>query len=157
MISKERLEELIEQGATIYEAKYHNINPVNLSQKIRCINYRYGMISFEPSPKEKYLCHKYFKNLFETEEDALWELEMTATRTETLKLPKWEEFIETNYFPTIYCEYCQKITMTISNDEFFLFSDILHDEECIFRKPLTKENYIEACKLCLRLFRGEEV
>ena len=37
MISKERLEELIEQGATIYEVKYNNINPVSLKNKIRFI------------------------------------------------------------------------------------------------------------------------
>ena len=35
MIDKKRLEELIEQGATIYEVKYNNINPVSLTNKIR--------------------------------------------------------------------------------------------------------------------------
>lgn len=31
------------------------------------------------------------------------------------------------------------------------------DNDIIFNKPLTKENYIEACKLCKKLFLGEEV
>ena len=31
------------------------------------------------------------------------------------------------------------------------------DNKIMFEKVATKENYIEACKLCLRLFKGEEV
>ena len=59
MITKERLQELIEQGATIYEVKYNNINPVSLTNKIRDVYYKNGVIAFEPRPDEKYLHHKY--------------------------------------------------------------------------------------------------
>ena len=75
MISKERLEELIEQGSTIYEVKYGKINPVSLKNKIRFISKKYPVIVFEPRPNEKYNHHKYFDKLFETKEEAEWHKE----------------------------------------------------------------------------------
>ena len=83
MITKERLQELIEQGATIYEVKYNNINPVSLKNKIRFISKKYSVVVFEPRPNEKYKHHKYFDKLFETKEEAEWHKEFSRIeRTE---------------------------------------------------------------------------
>ena len=150
MITKERLEELIKQGTTIYEAKYHNINPVDLSRKIRCINYRYGMIEFEPLPKEKYLHHKYLKNLFETKEEAKWYLDFgNITRTETLSLLSWEEFFNSGKSIVFRDAYGDIQELKQYNREIYI-----NKQYCGF---LTKENYIKACEICKKLFLGEEV
>lgn len=161
MISKERLEELIEQGVTIYEVKYGNINPVSLKNKIRYVNYKYETITFEPRPDEKYLHHKYFKRLFETKEEAEWFAKFgNISRTETLSLPTWEELnncIKTKCFGN----------HTIANFDSFVFEykrtktktvlEVNRDSETKFYDNLTKENYFSACELCRKLFLGEEL
>lgn len=96
------------------------------------------------------------EDLFETEEDARWELEMTATRTETLKMPRFESIIEPNKTFVLYED--DKFLGLITVDQQIVINYYKIGEiKRIFDKPLTKENYIEACKLCLRLFKGEEV
>lgn len=109
-------------------------------------------------------------NLFETKEDAEWELEFSnITRTETLSLPTWEEFCG--------CKCSNEFTFFANGFEYNLFATV-RNKECgepdtliiginnlkmacgydeIFEKPLTKETYIEACKLAKKLFLGEEV
>ena len=161
MITKERLEELIKQGATIYEAKYHNINPVDFSKnKVRFITDKF--LTLEPSFFEKYKCHKYFNRLFENKEEAEWELEFgNITRTETLKLPKWEEFENDKNVVTIYSKKHLIYHLLCYNNlsEYHITIEKVDavDNDIMFEKPLTKENYIEACKLCKKLFLGEEV
>lgn len=161
MIKKERLEELIEQGATIYEAKYNDVAPVSLTNEINIISWRYGVIAFKPMKKHKWLNHKYFKNLFETEEEAREHLEFgNITRTERLELPSWEEFNKVSTFTfkrkdgidmeiAIWdnCpdDNCKTIKITRSYDW----------SACCFEKPLTRENYNEARRLCVKLFKGE--
>lgn len=163
MITKERLEELIEQGTTIYEAKYNDVVPVSLTNEINCISYRYGMIAFKPMRKHKWLNHKYFKNLFETEDEAREHLEFgNITRTEKLTLPSWEEFKKVSTFTfkrkdgtdmeiaiwhSCPDDDCKTIKITRSYDW----------TACCFEKPLTRENYNEARRLCIKLFKGEEV
>ena len=160
MISKERLEELIEQRATIYEAKYHKINSVDLSKrKLDFISSKYNMVRFEPMPNEKWLHHKYLDKLFETEEDARWELEMTATRMETLKLPTWEEFEKNKRFIFTSADHTWYEISIFKKKIFWSFAADEYWDDYEDWKPVeaTKENYIKACKLCLKLFKGEEV
>lgn len=163
MISKERLQELIEQGATIYEAKYNHIEAVDLSKrKVDFISEKYNMVRFEPEKNERWQHHKYFDKLFETEEDARWELEMTATRTETLKLPNFEEFmLDYKGVYRFHTTSGQIVKLNGYYDERLKipcgFIDICVNGSCIKDWDFTKENYIEACKLCLRLFKGEKV
>ena len=154
MIAKERLEDLIEQGAIIYEAKYNNINPVRLN-KNRIVILTDKYIHFRPYYGEKYQFHKYLNKLFETKEEAEWELEFgNITRTERLKLPSWEE-------KDVFFEFTDKdgndIDLTICYGkiliQYYNKDNIMTKE--YFNKPLTKENYIEACRLCKKLFIGE--
>ena len=165
MITKERLQELIEQGATIYEVKYNNINPVSLTNKIRDVYYKNGVIAFEPRPDEKYLHHKYLKNLFETEEEAIWHKEFGCIeRTEILELPTWEEFKrsreeyrffhnENNYILTK--EFCADMMVSAfyGSDVVILIINETNNEE-LFAKGFTKENYILACRKAKELFLG---
>lgn len=154
MIEKKRLEELIEQGATIYEVKYNNINPVSLTNKIRDVYYKNGVIAFEPRPDEKYLHHKYFKNLFETKEEAEWHREFGCIeRTEKLELPTWEEFEEKKFvwFFNSYHKCCCLHYLNCNNKIF-----INNGDEVIEIGDFTKENYILACRKCKELFLGEK-
>lgn len=162
MISKERLDELIEQGATIYEVKYNNINSVSLTNKIRFVSGKHKVIVFEPRPDEKYLHYKYFKNLFETKEEAEWHKEFGCIkRTEKLELPTWEEikhdFIYNKQSDGNYCvveffgfqEYSLDIVV-YNGDAMITISDEY------FYNPLTKENYTLACRKAKELFlKGE--
>lgn len=153
MISKERLEELIEQGATIYEVKYNNINPVSLTNKIRDVYYKNGVIAFEPRQDEKYLHHKYLKNLFETEDEAEWYREFgRVERTERLVLPTWEEFEEKKFvwFFDSYHKYCCLHYLNCNNKIF-----INNGDEVIEIGDFTKENYTLACRKVKELFLGK--
>ena len=82
-------------------------------------------------------------------------LEELIEQTETLSLPTWEE-------RDMFTEFIDKdgleVYLVICYDNILVQQyskdNILTTE--YFRKPLTKENYIEACKLCKKLFLGEE-
>lgn len=147
MITKQRLEELINNNGTIYEVKYHNINPVKLNSEVKIFkNCIYVPFELEG----KYLRHKYYNNLFETEEYAKFELEFgNITRTETLKLPKWEEFFNSGKSIVFRDAYGDIQELKQYSREIYI-----NEQYCGY---LTKENYIEACRICKKLFLGEEI
>ena len=153
MIEKKRLEELIEQGATIYEVKYNNINPVSLTNKIRFISEKYPVIVFEPRPNEKYKHHKYFDKLFETKEEAEWHKEFGCIeRTETLELPTWEEFIEMEEV----CFWKKNHRQTVIRVLGTKYIAVETSYERFFIGDLTKESYIKACRKAKELFLGKQ-
>lgn len=160
MITKDRLKELIEQEATVYEVKYQNINPVSLTNKVRFISDKNKVIVFEPRPDEKYLHHKYFKNLFETKEEAEWHKEFgNITRTESLELPTWKEFSNRvrniTFKADPYDYYCYTNGRYVEIKEYY-YRGYNNGDRVFFSKPLTKENYYEACRKCKELFLGGE-
>lgn len=149
-ITRERLEELIEKGVEIY--------------------------SIYESPFDK-PCVSYIEldKLFETKA----EVEFVAKyknieRTEYLDLPTWEE-AEIDKLVEIsnnqnYSWYLIKSFTDKKNNEMFEFSLSKDDDQFylsvnnedgsykdLFCKPLTYENYLQACELCKKLFIGEEV
>lgn len=164
MVTKERLQELINQGATIYEVKYGKVNTVSLKNKIQFVSEKYPVIAFEPRPNEKYKHHKYFDKLYETQSEAEWVAKMHAQRTEYFEPPTFEEvtsffndkhnqvykfeFIDTNH---------KKHTIRITRQYIY------KDEEIgnficseVTGVPATKENYIKACEYARNLFLGKE-
>ena len=173
MITKERLEELIKQGATVYvpDNVWQTIDEIHLERK--CYISENGKlcndkITYEDLPNATAMYSIPLEDLFETEEDAEFALKYKRIpRTEYLDLPTWEEFCELDDMFIFYYnekEYCVDIT----NDET-LESECIeitcHDidafGECysysIFIEEATKENYIKACRLVKKLFLGEEV
>lgn len=169
MISKERLEELIKEGATIYAiVKKPFIAGYSQILEVEEFDLKAPIVKEISEDGKQFLYFNYLlelEYLFETKEDACWELEMTATRTETLKLPKWEEFIQNDKQVIFYDK-----DKTYYLDKVMNRTHIIIGYKCIidlneeleanrynfYRKPATKENYIEACKLCLKLFKGEK-
>lgn len=159
MIEKSRLEELINQGATIYEAKYGKVNPIDFTkQKVRFISEKQNMIEFEPSMTEKYLNHKYFHRLYETKEQAEWASKYQhIPRTEWLDLPTWEDWQRLHK----YGQYATSFYNKGNYYELIVFFDKIkvtkqnYGLTTLFEEPATEENYIKACDLCVKLFKGE--
>ena len=156
MITETRLQELIDQKATIYEVKHNKVKSIELKGKVE-IGYKSQYIVVYPSTK--FLIRCYCNRLFETEEEANWNLEFgNITRTERLELPSWEKvhkqdktgisFKSKNGYKIgmlIYKDYDSKYVINVSGEDFRVYC-----------AELTKENYYEACRKCKELFlKGE--
>lgn len=157
MISKERLEQLIEQGATVWHNEWEEIKLDKNNHEICEVKTLTGKhigwcLSFEYEYEGKKLRTEVeLDDLEEDVETAKWHYEMDCERTEKLVLPTWEEFNN------------EKDAWFHGEDgtEYHLFKSetVIHlmedaDEEAGW--GLTKENYIEACRLAKKLFLGEE-
>ena len=144
MITKERLEELIEQGATIYEIVSGG-----------CIFNYY--LKEMPSYSRKHLdLFLEFHKVFETKEEAEWHKEFGCIeRTERLELPTWEEFNKFfNNEVTFYDKNNNSIRLTRRND--ILLWTSFDNGRYLFQKPRTKKNYTLACRKAKELFLGEK-
>lgn len=152
MISKERLEDLINQGATIYwicgkqieakplKHKYHKffINDDELCE----YNEQLGIGMWQQK----------LSKLFETKEDAEWDKEFKRIpRTDYLDLPTWEEFIEMEEI----CFFQKNHKQTIIRVLGTKYLGVETNFERYFTGDLTKENYTLACRKCKELFLGE--
>ena len=152
MITKERLEELIEQGATVYEIVY------NYNGDIFCEYDLKNLPTYHKNNLEHFL---YLHTVFETLEEAEWHKEFGCIeRTERLELPTWEEFNEMSSFifenkDGIMLEmaiwYCDREDLQIKTIKITNHNDW---NIRLFEKPLTKENYTLACRKCKELFLG---
>ena len=163
MISKERLEELIEQGATIYSNEYGEIQLIKENDLSLYENGQNNYILYALEPNKKYHNEIFDEDLFETEEEAKWFAEFGCIeRTERLELPTWEEiendFIIHKQSGGNYCvreffgkEQEYSLDIVVWNGEVMVS---ISDED--FCKPLTKENYTLACRKAKELFLGEK-
>lgn len=163
MITKERLEELIEQGATIwFYEDLIGIEIIDLKEK----GYKYEIGVADADDREHLLktsISKYgksiddwwwFSGLFETKEDLDWYIEFGCIeRTERLELPTWEEFNGQKFvwfFDKDHKSCCLHY-LACSNQIF-----INVDGDVISIGDLTKENYTLACRKAKELFLGEK-
>ena len=170
MISEERLKELIKQGVIIYQIKkepliagysntvkieelplkkYHNISVEKYNKLNNCKPHLYKGGDYMVFEKVAEL-----EDLFETKEDAEEYLEFeNVTREERLYTPSYKDFkngqaIRFHCYP---CDYeCNTDLVNIYIREFFGFGG-----KDLYIKPLTKENYLEARRMCVKLFKGE--
>ena len=142
MITKERLEELIEQEATVYELYIKDILQVKLEKDYFVIN---GGLY-----KSRYAFRTWWlKDLYETREDAEFVKEFGCIeRTERLELPTWEEFLKLGKIYSFKSKNNQIVVLFIDGNTIYL-----EDENWnILREPLTKENYTLACRKAKELF-----
>lgn len=167
-ITKERLQELIKQGATIWEYNYEpfiagyssiiHINPLQLDNNCYIEDDKlYTQRAEERSDFDIFEAE--LKDIFETRKQAEWALKYHATRTEYLDLPTWEEFKSGKKVKFIDF-YGHHYTFEMKDEDYIwlTFKTIFDDSEIIvkFDEPATEENYIKACDLCIKLFKGEE-
>lgn len=169
MITKERLEELIEQGATIYIICWGKTKKISLDD-VLYMDIEDDQLCYEVDgdlPRTTDLNH-----LFETYIDAEEYAEFgNVIRMERLELPSWEDvkdtgydeifFVKDNRFDSGVVQYYFLVAEQ-TNQIQIMFREIEHimvidAYDVIFQKPLTKENYNEARRLCVKLFKGEAV
>lgn len=156
MITKERLQELIEQGAIIYWIYGKNIEKKTLKHKY----HRFFICDNELNEYNAKLGigiwkHKLSK-LFETKEEAEWHKEFgNITRTERLCIPLYEDVINDLknrsglYTIVDNIDFCFQVFIDSCNPERNqIWTTGLHDMR------LTKENYTIACRKCKELFLG---
>ena len=151
MIKKERLQELIKQGATIYSVCFG----VVYEEKLMSNNF-VGVTDDEISLMQRYNGNEqcfvdYIRCLFETKEDAEWHKEFGhIERTERLDLPTWEEWQKDDAFDfldkdgfiwEIYIDGYNRIIMA-NGWEHFTFEN-------------NKEGYLLTCRKAKELFLGE--
>lgn len=160
MIQKNRLEELIKQGATIYCPYYIYYDGVELDNK-DYVDDEFLYIFRQVWKKESGYDKFPFKCLFETKEDAEFAKEFqNITRTETLNLPTWEMFIKlgipfeftSKNGECFYLEICNEERI----DKIEIYNKIGFISN-VFSALATKENYFEACKIAKKLFLGEQI
>ena len=165
MINKERLEELIEQGATIYSNEYGEIQLKKENDLSLYENGQNNYILYALEPNKKYHNEIFDEDLFETEAEAKWFAEFGCVeRTEKLELPTWEAIQKDKnfhyiryYHPTKDFSFFMEIykfanTIRVSWSSGCKKTDPRFDENW----QLTKENYLIACRKAKELFLGEK-
>ena len=160
MITRERLEELIEQGATIYSLDtkmYGCVKWLELENQLDKLEFkRYGEVKLFIIDNGWW----HWFDLKDLYEDIEWMIEFgNITRTEELNLPTWEEFrnkkVKCVGFKGKATDCFFELYENTSNNRL-----ILLDHDCdyeYFNKELTKENYTLACRKAKALFLCEEV
>ena len=157
MISKERLEELIEQGATIYEL-YMNKNIIEIQLKNDWFVMRDGL--YEAKLGKHPFRSWWISNLYETKEDAEFVREFGCIeRTERLELPTWEELFKEDRVLDCYTQEFGIVKNRSFIGVVLLGVDFTNEivevsigSDQIFCELLTKENYTLACRKAKELF-----
>lgn len=159
-ISKERLEELKEKNATVYELL---MNKEVL--KVELNNNYYIMLDkvYENKLGKLPLRPHWLSDLFETKKDAEWTMRFKRIpRTDYLDLPTWEEFKKKQLKNKCYC-----VPFIGANPGCFyqLFIDAkteeitIYDCDCediVFSMKQNQKNYTLACEKARELFLGEQ-
>lgn len=157
MITKERLEKLINKEASVWVISEDDEVFLYKFSKTECI----GMLIWY----KDYACVSIWpETCFETKEDAEFALKyQNIQRTDHLNLPTYEEFIKdyrTLGENLILDEKCVMFncktnvySLYAADEEIWIGREI--DGVALFHEDLNKENYIKACELCRKLFLGE--
>ena len=158
-MDKETLQKKIESGDTVWLAR--SKKPEKLKLYKDC---------FTVDENKLYECDKNhtillfackLDKIFATKEEAEWVAEFgNITRTEKLELPSWEQALEQSLEVGIGTTFVDahkgKWQLIFAKDEIILCDWSLMSRDKRWKK-LTHENYLEACRICKKLFLGEEL
>lgn len=155
MITKERLEELIEKGADIWKIEdgkvyllrkdhyqYWNIKEDRLQWYCKIVPSGYCCISFN--------------HLFETKEDAEWYVKYgKVTKTETISFPTYEKIMQdlegkTGTYTIINAS---NVLLVVNLGKHYVDQIYLYTNEDKFNWNLSKEGYEQACEMCVHEFK----
>lgn len=156
-ISKERLEELINEGATIwcsYRLNY-NVIAVDLTDKKRFVIYTDDMSILDRDTEYTYQ----LKNLYETQKQAEWHLKYHATRIEELNLPYWTDIVrhkDDDVYKIALFRTKNGNTYNLLFKKGALSLWNVRESRVIWVYLATEENYTKLCDLCVKLFKGEQ-
>lgn len=159
MIKKERLEELLKQGAIIWHNDYGEIKLGETNCEIAEVRTMSGVhmqwvlcFEYEYNNKKQW-AELDIEELEENIESAKWHYEIDANRIEYFEPPTWEEF-EREHKPYRF------ISKGGLRETIYIFdknvnNKLLSAGSKFFGKP-TKENYIKACEYARSLFLGDD-
>ena len=156
MISREKLEELIEKGESVYCKYPKSIKKIQLNKA----NCRISIFNSLVVAKDN-KCNQYkLENLYVDKVDAEFDLEFKGIeRIETLSLPSWEEMSESWYNEFKFVGgngLAYSLVVVNGGDKCIIIRDNLYLDQRFYVDGTTKENYIKACKVAKKLFLGEE-
>lgn len=164
MITKERLQQLIEKEVTIYILNHltNTIKIVLLYKKDYIdIGFSNKEIYVNNNPESIFYGVRYkLEDLFETKEEAEFVLKFHTSKTIYFEPPTWEEFLKTETDirrPNYTCEN----VMIIDYDNEIIVEDCNNDltlKHFSYNKELNnrKQKYYEAVEYAKKLFLGEE-
>lgn len=173
MITEERLQKLIDRGATIYydtscESMFSSresqlyLSPLTFDIKgDYLVNYYVAHIGPDETVKQKRNDYP-LRNLYEKKKDWKWEMEFgNVSKKEKLYIPKFEELPENLTIP--FLKYDTKLEtwllfqLYVYNGEvLILFRELLDDaNDCLYHELLTKKSYVKALRMLKKLFLGE--
>ena len=162
MIEKERLEELIEQGATVCNTykDWDNVWHCRFGNVVQEENH----LLFKENGSSLSVIMYDTNNLYETKEHAEWEWEFGCIEiTERLELPTWEELFEEDRVLDCYTQEFGIVKNRSFIGVVLLGVDFTNEivevsigSDQIFCELLTKENYTLACRKAKELFLGEK-
>ena len=160
MITKERLDELIKEGATVWSSTLEC--EITLNKKCYVYlddNNSYRLFVFDDFGCEGFL---YLEDLEEDAETTKFKLKyQNITRTDTLSLPTYQEVNNERVYEQYFCN-------NIGNNFYFGIANYgtypTISVTCVndfrnkykpFEKKFTKTNFYKACELCRKLFLGK--
>ena len=151
MITKERLEELIERGATIYSNEYGEIQLKKENDLSLYENGQNNYILYALEPNKKYHNEIFDEDLFETEEEAKWFAEFGC-------IERTERF-EPLYYGNIDQNYCYEYHFSTKNNHEYTIrvsgkDIILFWTNCNYKEYFknTKEEYEKLIRRCAKMF-----
>lgn len=166
MISKERLQELIDQKATIWADDYGEIQLCDKSEVCDTIAFTGNHQIQEGYCLSGFVYNNEFirdniepDGLEENVEKGEWCYEMHASRIERFAPPVWEDFLEKKDYIFLSKNHREVIiksgVIMFANGTTREFVVVENSFERFYISDLTKENYIKACGIAKNLFIGE--
>ena len=160
MISNERLQELINEGATIYTIDKTVNYPIPLF-----LDEHYVILAKEDGAEEclAYTHERIIEgkgelliNLYETQEQAEWALKYHATRIEELNLPYWTDIVrhkddDVYKIASFRTKNGNKYNLLFKKGDLSLWN--VRESRVIWVYLATEENYTKLCDLCVKLFK----
>lgn len=162
MISKERLQELIDKKATIWDDRWGEIQLCDKSKVFIIFDASHKEIGYRLSGfigKDKYQ-GGYIppEELEENVEKGKWQCEMYAIRPERFEPPMWEEFKKNGQSDSfMHKGHILKIKETFLEPKMIGICDETDDGYYIEVFDYTKEDYTKACEIARKLFLGENL
>lgn len=160
MISRERLEELIRQRATIYSTGWDEA--VELSPETCTVkNIKISEYGEEIGEKlfvkedERHIPSYRLSALEEDIETEKFKKEFqNIIREEILNLPTFEELKQIEKFEFKSADGYKYAILFVSNAKKLILTGLIENK---YYGEATKENYLEACKIAKKLFLGEKI
>ena len=168
MISKERLQELIDQKATIWADDFGEIQLCDNSEVCKTIAFTGNHQIQEGYCLSGFAYDNDFisdniepDKLEEDIEKGEWEYEMHASRIEQFDPPIWEDFSEKKDYIFLSKSHREVIirsgAIMFTNGTTMGYVAVENDFERFYTGDLTKDNYIKACTIARKLFLGESI